>query len=99
MIIKSEFDLPSSRSAEGLYDIAADTYEQRNLASDPGSERVKQRLASRLNAWMAHQGRPGHGDGVRGARSPAPPGEPCPPRSSGAGSRAGAGIAGACRER
>lgn len=46
----------SHRPAEELYDIKSDPYEQRNMASDPGLEAVKKRLAARLKAWMAQQG-------------------------------------------
>ncbi len=44
------------RPAEELYDLAADEFENRNLAADPQFAAVRARLSARLDAWMRQQG-------------------------------------------
>jgi arylsulfatase A-like enzyme len=39
-----------------LYDLQADPYEQRNLASDPGSAPLREQLEATLSAWMSRTG-------------------------------------------
>lgn len=46
----------SHRTGEELYDLSADPYDMRNLASDPKYADVKSRLARELDAWMTQQG-------------------------------------------
>lgn len=44
------------RPAEELYDLAADPWERRNLAAEPGQAKRLQELRGELDAWMAEQG-------------------------------------------
>lgn len=55
-VFKARFDLLARRPAEELYDLEADPFEMKNLATEPGLAAVKVRLGSRLDAWMAQQG-------------------------------------------
>lgn len=44
------------RPGEELYDLDADEYELKNLASDPQYAEIKARLSQQLDAWMLQQG-------------------------------------------
>jgi arylsulfatase A-like enzyme len=49
----------SRRPEIELYDVEADPFEFRNLASDPAYAEVRERLHGRLKAWMKQQNDPG----------------------------------------
>jgi uncharacterized sulfatase len=44
------------RPAEEMYDLDADPYELKNIASDPAHAKVKAELNGQLQAWMEQQG-------------------------------------------
>ena len=48
--VNAHFGIP--RPAEELYDLAADPWEQHNLAARPEKRSLRQELAARLAAWM-----------------------------------------------
>lgn len=47
------------RPAEQLYHTADDPYEMQDVADEPSSSKLKQRLAQELDRWMSEQGDPG----------------------------------------
>ncbi|MGC6465991.1 MAG: heparan N-sulfatase, partial [Akkermansiaceae bacterium] len=47
------------RPAEELYHTSKDSFEMVNLADDPAHQKVKQELATMLDAQLKHQGDPG----------------------------------------
>ncbi len=47
------------RPAEQLYHTSDDPYEMQDIANDPSSRGIKQRLAQELDLWMSEQGDPG----------------------------------------